>query len=208
MIDRLTGVVVDCEHEYIVIDVNGVGYQLFCSDVSPYMTCPKQSITLYTHHYVREDGMLLFGFQTREEQKLFRKLIEVSGIGPRVALGILRGATVDQMINAIYNENISFLMKLPGIGKKTAQRIIIDLKDKLKKWQHRSMNSVEEQSAPAFIQSDDTPWYEAREALQNLGYTSSELDDVGRRLQPHLNDEPSVDVLIKKALQLLYVPTK
>lgn len=130
MIDFLRGQVVHLETEYIVLDVHGVGYRVFCPN--PYAFAKTEGpVTVYTHHHVREDAMQLFGFPTREEQRLFRKLIEVSGIGPRVALGILGGGTPDHVVSAIYQENISFLVKLPGIGKKTAQRMILDLKDKL-----------------------------------------------------------------------------
>ena len=88
-------------------------------------------VTIYTHHHVREDAILLFGFATREEQRLFRKLLDVSGIGPKVALGILAGGRPEAIAAAIRQENVAFLTKLPGIGRKTAQRMILDLKDKL-----------------------------------------------------------------------------
>lgn len=130
MIDFLRGPVAHLEPEYVVLDVQGVGYRVFCPN--PYAFAKTEGpVTVFIHYQTREDATLLFGFPSREEQRLFRKLIEVSGIGPRVALGILTGGTPDQLIAAIYQENITFLTKLPGIGKKTAQRMILDLKDKL-----------------------------------------------------------------------------
>lgn len=204
MIDFLKGPVVHLEQEYVVLEVQGVGYRVFCPN--PYAFAKQEGpVTVYIHHHVREDAILLFGFPTREEQKLFRKLIEVSGIGPRVALGILTGGTPDHVISAIYQENITFLTKLPGIGKKTAQRMILDLKDKLDGLGTASFQTglfaVEEQNT----ESGETSWQEARDGLKALGYTESELDRVWLSLKKEGAETESVDVLMKKALKLLYV---
>lgn len=201
MIDFLRGQLVHMENEYIVLDVQGVGYRVFCPN--PYAFAKVEGpVTVFTHHHVREDAMLLFGFPTREEQMLFRKLIEVSGIGPRVALGILGGGSPDRVVTAIYQENISFLVKLPGIGKKTAQRMILDLKDKLEGFNGAAfatglfaVNDIEP--------DDSTAWAEAREALKALGYTDSELDKVWLKIKDKSAGE-SVDVIMKQALQLLF----
>ncbi|NJJ40921.1 Holliday junction branch migration protein RuvA [Paenibacillus apii] len=204
MIDFLKGPVVHLEQEYVVLEVQGVGYRVFCPN--PYAFAKQEGpVTVYIHHHVREDAILLFGFPTREEQKLFRKLIEVSGIGPRVALGILTGGTPDHVISAIYQENITFLTKLPGIGKKTAQRMILDLKDKLDGLGTASFQTglfaVEEQNT----ESGETSWQEARDGLKALGYTETELDRVWLALKKEGAEAESVDVLMKKALKLLYV---
>ncbi|MGM1050553.1 Holliday junction DNA helicase subunit RuvA [Paenibacillus uliginis N3/975] len=201
MIDFLRGQLVHIENEYIVLDVQGVGYRVFCPN--PFAFAKVEGpITVFTHHHVREDAMLLFGFPTREEQKLFRKLIEVSGIGPRVALGILGGGSPDHVVSAIYQENISFLVKLPGIGKKTAQRMILDLKDKLEGF--GSVAYTTGLFAVNDIEPDDSSaWAEAREGLKALGYTDGELDKVWLKIKETTAGE-SVDVLMKRALQLLY----
>ncbi|WP_456289571.1 Holliday junction branch migration protein RuvA [Paenibacillus sp. AK002] len=203
MIDFLRGQVVHLESEYIVLDVQGVGYRVFCPN--PYAFAKTEgTVTVFTHHHVREDAILLFGFPTREEQRLFRKLIEVSGIGPRVALGILGGGSPDHVVSAIYQENISFLIKLPGIGKKTAQRMILDLKDKLEGFGNASMMTglfaIQEPEA------DDggSAWSEAREGLKALGYTDSELDKVWLKIKDSGASGESVDVLMKRALQQLF----
>ncbi|AIQ14063.1 Holliday junction branch migration protein RuvA [Paenibacillus durus] len=205
MIDFLRGPVVHLEQEYVVLDVQGVGYRVFCPN--PYAFAKQEGpVTVYIHHHVREDAILLFGFPTREEQKLFRKLIEVSGIGPRVALGILTGGTPDHVISAIYQENITFLTKLPGIGKKTAQRMILDLKDKLD-----GLGTVTFQTGLFALEentesgSGEVSWQEARDGLKALGYTESELDRVWLALKKEGAETASVDVLMKKALKLLYV---
>ncbi|MNJ65124.1 Holliday junction ATP-dependent DNA helicase RuvA [compost metagenome] len=145
----------------------------------------------------------MFGFATREEQKLFRKLIEVSGIGPRVALGILSGGNPSHIVAAILQENISFLIKLPGIGKKTAQRMILDLKDKL---DGLGAPSLFDEEAPVLNQESEghAGWPEAREGLKALGYTDSELDRVWLRLKDSVAPDEAVDSVMKKALKLLY----
>ncbi|NWL87727.1 MULTISPECIES: Holliday junction branch migration protein RuvA [unclassified Paenibacillus] len=203
MIDFLRGQVAYVETEYIVLDVQGVGYRVFCPNPYVFPAKGQDAITVYIHHHVREDAQLLFGFPTREEQRLFRKLIEVSGIGPRVALGILSGGNPDGVIAAIHNENIAFLTKLPGIGKKTAQRMILDLKDKLEGFGGVTLfNPV---SADAEELEDVSPgWPEAREGLKALGYTDAELDRVWAKLKDQLNADEAVDSLMKKALKLLY----
>ncbi|CAM2853364.1 Holliday junction branch migration protein RuvA [Paenibacillus sediminis] len=203
MIDFLRGQLVHYEAEYIVLDVNGVGYRVFCPN--PFVFAKNEGIvTVYTHHHVREDAILLFGFPTREEQRLFRKLIDVSGIGPRVALGILSGGTPTTVVNAIYQENITFLTKLPGIGKKTAQRMILDLKDKLD-----GIGEAVYQTGlfaePSAIVESGSAWTEARDALKALGYTETELDKVWHELKGSVSAEDTVDILMKKALKRLYV---
>ncbi|WP_151735993.1 Holliday junction branch migration protein RuvA [Paenibacillus tengchongensis] len=203
MIDFLRGPVVHLETEYVVLDVQGVGYRVFCPN--PYAFAKIEGpVTVYIHYHTREDATQLFGFASREEQKLFRKLIEVSGIGPRVALGILTGGTPDQLISAIYQENITFLTRLPGIGKKTAQRMILDLRDKLD-----GLSAVSMQTGLFAVAQEEldtaTPWQEARDALKALGYTEAELDRVWLTMKKEGSDLGTVDALMKKALGHLFI---
>ncbi|MNO38172.1 Holliday junction ATP-dependent DNA helicase RuvA [compost metagenome] len=202
MIDFLRGQVALIETEYVVLDVQGVGYRVFCPNPYTFGTKKDELVTIYIHHHVREDAILLFGFPTREEQRLFRKLIEVSGIGPRVALGILSGGSPDHVVAAIHQENISFLIKLPGIGKKTAQRMILDLKDKLDGMGAPSLFD----EAPVLDDAGEgnVGWPEAREGLKALGYTDAELDRVWLRLKDSVKPDEAVDSVMKKALKLLY----
>lgn len=202
MIDFLRGPVVHLENEYVVLDVQGVGYRVFCPN--PFAIAKSEGpITVYIHHHVREDAILLFGFPTREEQRMFRKLIDVSGIGPKVALGILAGGTTDHLVTAIYQENITFLTKLPGIGKKTAQRMILDLKDKLDGFGTASM-ATGLFAVPESIPGDGSAWSEAREGLKALGYTEVELDRVWQKIKEDTAVGESVDILMKRALKQLY----
>ncbi|WP_334078037.1 Holliday junction branch migration protein RuvA [Paenibacillus sanfengchensis] len=203
MIDFLRGQVAHFESEYIVLDVQGVGYRVFCPNPYAFAAKNQEITTVYTHHHVREDAILLFGFPSREEQRLFRKLIEVSGIGPKVALGILSGGNPDTVVAAIHQENISFLTKLPGIGKKTAQRMILDLKDKLDGMGGTA--SLFDPVPAAVVSVDGVPgWPEAREGLKALGYTDAELDRVWNTLKDQVHVDEAVDSVMKKALKLLY----
>ncbi|WP_168121637.1 Holliday junction branch migration protein RuvA [Paenibacillus sp. HB172176] len=209
MIDFLRGPVVHIEAEYVVMDVRDVGYRVFTPN--PYEFVGKDGVvTVFIHHHVREDAIHLFGFLSREQQVLFRKLLDVSGIGPRVALGILSAGKPGSVIAAIQQENIGFLTKLPGIGKKTAQRMILDLKDKLlgdagdgglfsAAGFADGLPDEANQNAPGGI-----AWQEARDALAALGYTSAELDKAWTGLQDSVTQDETVDSLMKRALQQLF----
>ncbi len=212
MIDYLRGKIAHIDVDYIVVDVNGMGYRVFCSNPYIYQKMLDQEQTVYIHQNVREDAIFLFGFLTREEQTLFRKLIEVSGIGPRVAIGILSGSQPESIVAAVQQENINFLIKLPGIGKKTAQRMILDLKDKLdaievgqvaagSKPTGNSNGLFAEQNNLSFTGDH---WIEAKQALVGLGYTELELNRCWVNIKSKLQDSDTVDAVIKLALQALY----
>ncbi|SDE59999.1 Holliday junction DNA helicase subunit RuvA [Paenibacillus sp. UNCCL117] len=207
MIDFLRGTVAHRESEYVVLDVRGVGYRVFTPN--PYAVGAKDGkeaeVTMYIHYHVREDAHLLFGFRTREEQSLFRLLLDVSGIGPKVAVGVMAGGRPETIVSAIRQENLSFLTKLPGIGKKTAQRMVLDLKDKLGAY----AAAVEGENfmatgIPIDMPSDDTAWAEAKAALLALGYTEAEADRAGAAIQPKLTGLQTTDVVMKLALQALF----
>ena len=208
MIDFLRGHIVHREADYLVLDVHGVGYRLFCANPYAIQQEVGKEITLYAHHNVREDAVTLFGFQTREEQTLFRKLLIVSGIGPRVALGILSFGRPEAIVSAIYQEDIDFLVKLPGIGRKTAQRIVLDLKDKLADLQSLQDIAVGQTvSAVTTGNSSRTggiAWQEAKQALAALGYSDAEIERIWPHVQQNANSGVTTDVLIKQALQALF----
>lgn len=208
MIDFLRGHIVHREADYLVLDVHGVGYRLFCANPYAIQQEVGKEITLYAHHNVREDAVTLFGFQTREEQTLFRKLLIVSGIGPRVALGILSFGRPEAIVSAIYQEDIDFLVKLPGIGRKTAQRIVLDLKDKLADLQSLQDIAVGQTvSAVTTGNSSRTggiAWQEAKQALAALGYSDAEIERIWPNVQQNANSGVTTDVLIKQALQALF----
>jgi len=192
MIAYIRGQVIKKTLSSIIIDINGLGYEVFVPTNYLDKYSQGKDAELYTHLYVREDTWYLYGFTSWEEKELFLHLINVSGIGPKVAVSILSHATLDQLRTAIASENTGFLIKLPGIGKKTAQRLVVELKEKM---QDFVVNSVEiSESVPT--DSD------VISALSVLGYQISEI----KKIYPQLMKEnPNADesTLIKKALQLL-----
>jgi Holliday junction DNA helicase RuvA len=206
MIDFLRGSVVHREADYVVLDVRGVGYRVFCAN--PYAVRAKdgEEVTLYIHHHVREDAILLYGFTTREEQTLFRRLLEVNGIGPRVAIGILAGGSPEAVVSAIRSEDVTFLTRLPGIGKKTAQRMILDLKDKLASLPaagpSAAVSAAAAASSPTRI--DDAVWAETKQALVALGYSEAEAERALAAVKPAAPDGATAQTLLKLALRALY----
>lgn len=205
MIDFLRGQLVHREKDYAVLDVHGVGYQVYCANPYALGGHSDEPVTLYTHQHVREDAILLFGFATREEQSLFRRLIEVNGIGPKVAIGILSAGQPEAVITAIFQENIAFLTKLPGIGKKTAQRLILDLKDKLGDltagWSDADLASSAVSRPMSGLSASEE---EAKQALMALGYSEAEIDRVWPAVKQRAADSDPVDTVVKTALQLLF----
>ncbi|MGN7453232.1 Holliday junction branch migration protein RuvA [Paenibacillus pasadenensis] len=205
MIDYVKGRVAQVDADSVVIDVRDIGYRVYTPN--PYAFArSEEAVTVYCHHHVREDAAQLFGFQTREEQALFRQLLEVSGIGPRVAVGILAGGRPEAVVAAIHREDLSFLTRLPGIGKKTAQRMILDLKDKLQlavqtvelQWE------AESSGGGTVAGAGSEAWTEAREALAALGYTAAELDRAWAGMGDAQLPGETVDALMKRALQQLF----
>mgnify|MGYP000554085687 CR=1 FL=1 len=134
MIGRLTGELVEKLPPTLMIDVSGVGYEVEAS-MNTFYKLPEVGtfITLHTHFVVREDAQLLFGFADKHERTLFRQLIKVNGVGPKLALTILSGISPEEFIRSVHNEDTAALVRLPGVGKKTAERLIIEVKDKLDK---------------------------------------------------------------------------
>lgn len=201
MFEFIKGTVDYISPEYIVVENNGVGFQI--STPNPFIYSGKigSQITIYTFHYVREDAMALFGFNSREEKTLFTKLLNVTGIGPKGALAILASGEPEQVVQAIENEDEAFLVKFPGVGKKTARQMILDLKGKLQ-------NIVPDFFPNLFNAEDNkfqkagqpSPFDEAVLALQALGYSEKEI----KKISPELKKEQmTTDQYIKKALQRL-----
>lgn len=132
MISQLTGTLVATEHQLVLLDVNGVGYEVECP-INTLCELPKvgQKVTLLTHFVVREDAQLLYGFLKADDRECFRILIKIAGVGPKLAIGILSGLSGDQLARSIECEDITTLTRLPGIGKKTAERLVVELRGRL-----------------------------------------------------------------------------
>ena len=135
MIGRLQGVILVKQAPEIVIDVNGVGYEVQVPMTTIYQL-PEvgKSVTLHTHFVVREDAQLLYGFAELRERSLFRTLIKVNGVGPKLALTILSGIESDDFVRCVRDGDTASLVRLPGVGKKTAERLLVEMKDRLKDW--------------------------------------------------------------------------
>lgn len=187
--------------EYIVIENNGIGYQISTPNPFIYSSKMNTNVTVFTYHYVREDLIALYGFETREEKKLFTKLLNVSGIGPKGALAILASGEVQQVVSAIENEDESYLIKFPGVGKKTARQMILDLKGKLQDIVPDYFpNLFNADTLPITALSTNHAFEEAILALKALGYSDKEV----KKISPELRKEQlSTDQYIKKALQRL-----
>ncbi|MBT2697927.1 MULTISPECIES: Holliday junction branch migration protein RuvA [Bacillaceae] len=187
--------------EYIVVENSGIGYQISTPNPFIYASKMETMVTVYTYHYVREDVMALYGFETREEKKLFTKLLNVSGIGPKGALAILASGEVQQVVTAVENEDESFLVKFPGVGKKTARQMILDLKGKLQDIVPDYFpNLFNTDQLHLHTQANNSNLEEAILALKALGYSEKEI----KKISPELRKEQmSTDQYIKKALQRL-----
>ncbi len=192
MIARLTGTLVQKTPPDLVIDVNGVGY-LVAAPMSSIYHLPAlgERVVLHTHMVVREDAQLLFGFVTETERSQFQTLIKISGVGPKVALGVLSGMSGDELAIAVQNEDAAALSRLPGIGKKTAERLIVELKDKLGAIE----GGARAGAAPAA--GGNAMLGEACAALEALGYKASDA----LRMAKSAKDAGSVEEIIRLALQ-------
>lgn len=201
MLEFIKGMVDFVCPEYIVIENNGLGYQISTPNPFIYSAKMKQTITVFTYQYVREDVIALYGFESREEKSLFTKLLSVSGIGPKGALAILASGEVQQVVNAIEQEDEGFLVKFPGVGKKTARQMILDLKGKLQNIVPDFFpNLFNAEEFPLSNQADANAFEEAVLALKALGYTEREI----KKISPELRKEQlTTDQYIKKALQKL-----
>ena len=183
---------------YVVIDVGGIGYKIFMSNISINEIGEIGKIVkVHTYYYVREDNISLYGFLTRDELKMFELLLSVSGIGAKSAIAMLSNITPAGFACAIISNNVALLKKIPGIGPKTAQRIILELQDKLKSEQE--ITNGENNSKIEVIENNENV-EEAIQALQILGYNKKEIDKAFEKIA---NKDVSVEELIKKGLSIL-----
>lgn len=164
LISYIKGIITYKTNTFVVVECNGIGYKIFVSSATLSQLNETETVMIYTFMNVKEDDISLFGFLTQQEQTIFHQLLSVSGIGPKGALAFLSEMTPEDIIIAILSEDIKTLSKTPGIGKKTAQRLILELKDKVKP------QEVIQQTP----QKDTNEKWEAVEALTSLGYSRSE----------------------------------
>ncbi|MBK5462501.1 Holliday junction branch migration protein RuvA [Peribacillus sp. TH27] len=202
MYDYIKGKVDYIGPEYIVVENGGIGYQVMTPNPFIFSAQYQKEIQVFLYHYVREDMAAFYGFQTRQEKALFTKLLNVTGIGPKGALAILASGQVDQVVQAIESEDETFLVKFPGVGKKTARQMILDLKGKLENIIPDAFpNLFNEGITAAISQNGYTEELdEAILALKALGYSEKEIQKVAKKLQ---TEEMTTEQYIKKALQMM-----
>jgi Holliday junction DNA helicase RuvA len=191
MIGSVRGRITSKTPPQLTVEVGGVGYDLE-APMSTFFHLPAvgQDVRLLTHFVVREDAQLLYGFATEDERRLFRNLLKVSGIGPKIALALLSGMNVEAVIVCVQNQDVAALVRVPGIGRKTAERMIVELKDKLSPT--LSATGVE------IVPVGNTPEAEAYGALVALGYRPAEATRLLKAAGPGTH---STEELIRRALQ-------
>lgn len=201
MIGFLKGRLAVKQPPMLLVDVNGVGYELE-APMSTFYGLPStgEPVALFTHLVVREDAHILYGFGTDGERRLFRALLKVSGVGPKIALGILSGASVEDFVRIIEAEDAAMLTRIPGIGRKTAERVIIEMRDSVQKFSAPASGWVQTASTAG---AAPTPQSEAFSALIALGYKAPE---VVRLLKSA--DEPGLSTteIIRRALKSAVKP--
>ena len=199
MIARLSGTLLDKSPPLLVIDVNGVGYEVEAPlGVFSDLPANGQAVTILIHHHFSQDSQTLYGFATTGERELFRKLLKISGIGAKMALTILSGASGEELARYVSMGDVAALTKLPGIGKKTAERIIMELRDKLEGLPLAGGPVV---SGGVAISND--PATEASHALTSLGYKPAE---VSRMISAVAQEGMEAEDIIRKALQTRVKP--
>ena len=191
MIGHLKGKIISSKPTQILLDVNGVGYKVGISINTFEKIVDKAEVSLFIHTHVKEDSISLYGFFTESEKEMFELLISISGIGPKIALGLLSGISVESLKEAIEEGNVSRIIAVPGIGRKTAERLVLELRSK-----------VEDISTGEFTKTQPSIKSEAMSALTTLGYNVKVAEKAVRDLLSE-NQNYSLEDLIKKALSNL-----
>jgi Holliday junction DNA helicase RuvA len=198
MIARLSGTLIQKAVTHCVVDVHGMGYRIIVP-LSTFYELPEegQDVVLHVHTHVREDAINLYGFSTPEDREVFQLMISVSGIGPKLAINILSGIAAGELIRAVTEEDLKRLTGIPGVGRKTAERMILELKDKAGKLGRESAGGG------VAIKTGDHIKDDALSALVNLGYKGSTVKEVVDRIMRDAQEAPSLDGLLKQALRIL-----
>lgn len=203
MISFIRGLVADTTENAVILENNGIGYEIFMTGSSiEQVSRIDGEVKIHIYFQVREDAMQLYGFLSKDDLEMFRLLLNVNGIGPKAALGVLAGLTADELRFAVLSDDIKTISKAPGIGKKTAQKLILELKDKLKledAFEKKLAHEQEAASVSGFLIHDGRQ--EAAEALIALGYSSTDAMKAVRKVTDVSPDD--VEALLKAALKQL-----
>lgn len=198
MIGRLRGTLAEKQPPHLILDVNGLGYELEVPMTTLYrLPSVGEPLTLHTHLVVREDAHLLYGFFEKRERELFRELIRLNGVGPKLALALMSGLEVDDLVRCVQAQDTSVLVKIPGVGKKTAERLLVELKDRFKAWEAvpGMATLVVEPRAGGAVSSAEN---DAVSALISLGYKPQEAS---RAVSAIKEDGLSSEDMIRRALK-------
>lgn len=200
MIGRITGQLAERTPPNVLIDVKGIGYEIQMP-MSCFYLLPEtnEQVTLYTHFVVREDAQLLFGFTDKTSRELFRELIKANGVGPKLGLTILSGMSATQVLTSVQQEDVSALVTLPGVGKKTAERLVVELKDRLAKFVTASdapMPEVAHGNLP--LKNSNDAKHEATDALVALGYKPAQAEKMVKMV---MKPDSTSESLIRDALK-------
>ena len=198
MIAHLKGQLTYKSPEHTIVDVNGVGYLVF-TPLSTYYALPSigQTVSLKVHTRVREDEFKLFGFLTEEEQTIFQKLITINKVGPRLALAILSGMSPKDLLSAVMNNDYAKLSTIPGVGKKTAERLTMEMKDKL------ADMTLEMDRSTNYIPTKQGFYDDALSALLNLGYKKPEAEKALKTIYSQNGKDAGLEEIIKESLNIL-----
>lgn len=198
MIGRLHGTLLEKQPPQLLLDVGGVGYEV-SAPMTTFYELPEtgNQVTLHTHLAVREDAHVLYGFLREQDRVLFRELIKVSGVGPKLALAILSGMSADEFAGCVHAGDAAALVKLPGVGKKTAERLVIEMKDRLKDWQGVTWTTEVAQSN---LPTADAALKDAISALVSLGYKPQEASRMVSQVEGEgLSSEELIRLALKAA---------
>lgn len=199
MIGRIRGILLEKQPPSLLVDVHGVGY-LLDAPMSTFYQLPTtgQEVTLHTHMVVREDSQQLYGFASEQERRLFRALIKVSGVGAKMALTILSGSSADEFARCVQDNDTASLTRLPGVGKKTAERLIVEMRDRLADWGHEGVAGIPAGDVHGGTPGGDDPVREAVSALVALGYKPQEASRMVRAVE---TAEQGSEAIIRAALR-------
>jgi len=203
MIAQIRGKLIFKEVSMVIIDNHGIGYEILIP-LSTYYELPEvgSEVGLLIYTCFKQDAILLVGFCTEKEKHLFKLMISIAGIGPRLAVNVLSGINSDELISAIANNDLKRILKVPGLGKKMAERVILELRDKISEWKPKegSVKHIEDRKAminKSIIEED------AMSALINLGYKNQDAKDAIDKVMSEDHENNSLDVILKEALKML-----
>jgi Holliday junction DNA helicase RuvA len=205
VIGRLRGTLLEKLAPEVLIECGGIGYEVTMPMTSIY-ALPElnEQAIIYTHFVVREDAQLLYGFANKIERRLFRLVIKVNGVGPKLGLAILSSMSADQFVSCVAHDDLTSIVKIPGVGKKTAERLLIEMRDRLKDWQVTSTGSLATDTLPIELHHENTfvtnAKGDATNALVSLGYSQQQAD---KAIRVVFKADSTSEDLIRDALKAM-----